>query len=197
MLYYTHIKLCEKQGCNMAEEEAVEEQEEEQQGEKKSSSMMLIIIIVVLILVILIGGIAAILMMGGEDDSQMQQQPQTMERSANQQQMPSRSSAPLAEIGPMFPLDAFTVNLLSESGRRYLKVEMNVELSGEELGAELESKTAVVRDIIIRLLSSKSLEEISTAKGKEKLKEQIVDQLNMRLSDGHINNVYFTEFVVQ
>jgi flagellar FliL protein len=103
----------------------------------------------------------------------------------------------LAEIGPMFPLDTFTVNLLSESGRRYLKVEMNLELSGEELGLELDNKTAVIRDIIIRLLSSKSLEEISTAKGKEKLKEQIVDQLNMRLRDGRVNNVYFTEFVVQ
>jgi len=185
----------------MAEEEAVaEEQEEEAAPEKKSGSMMLIIIIVVLILVILIGGIAAILMMGGEDEAPMQQQaPQANERQMNNNQQSSRSNnnAPLAEIGPMFPLDAFTVNLLSESGRRYLKVEMNVELNGEELGAELESKTAVVRDIIIRLLSSKSLEEISTSKGKEKLKEQIVDQLNMRLRDGHINNVYFTEFVVQ
>lgn len=182
----------------MAEEEVVEEQAEEQP--KKSSSMMLVIIIIVLILVILLGGIAAILMMGGDDETSMQQQtPQSMERSnnSNQQSSHSNSNAPITEVGPMFPLDAFTVNLLSESGRRYLKVEMNLELSGEELGAELENKTAVVRDIIIRLLSSKSLEEISTAKGKEKLKEQIVDQLNMRLRDGHINNVYFTEFVVQ
>ena len=176
----------------MAEEET---QEEQQEGGKKSSSMMLIIIIVVLILIIVIGAAVAVLMMGGEDETKAAQTPAPQERQVGSSQNPGNAS--LAEVGPMFPLDTFTVNLLSESGRRYLKVEMNLELSGEELGIELDNKTAVIRDIIIRLLSSKSLEEISTAKGKEKLKEQIVDQLNMRLRDGRVNNVYFTEFVVQ
>jgi len=103
----------------------------------------------------------------------------------------------VTEVGLMFPLDTFTVNLLSESGRRYLKVEMNLEIEGEELSPELETKKPIFRDIIIRILSSKSLEEISTIKGKEKLKEQIVNDLNLRLKDGKVKNVYFTDFVVQ
>jgi flagellar FliL protein len=186
----------------MAEEE--KEPEEVEEGKKdKKSPLVLIIVIVVLILVILIGAVVAILFMG-DDEAQMQQQQQQMQQpQANERQMPNRSqsnrvpAASFSEIGVMFPLDNFTVNLLSENGRRYLKVEMNLELSGEELGEELETRKAVIRDIIIRLLSSKSLEEISTAKGKDKLKSQIVDQLNMRLSDGHIQNVFFTEFVIQ
>lgn len=97
----------------------------------------------------------------------------------------------------MFPLELFTVNLLSESGRRYLKVEMNLELEGEELAVELEKKKPVLRDVIIRILSSKSLEEVSTIKGKETLKEEIVTDLNQRVKDGKIKNVYFTDFVVQ
>jgi len=186
----------------MAEEETTETTEEAPK-EKKSGSLVLIIVIVVLILVILIGAVVAILMIGGDDEEAVQSKaPVAKERSANRQEErltsgSDRTSGSFAEIGPMFPLDTFTVNLLSESGRRYLKVQMNLELSGEELGAELDTRKAVIRDIIIRLLSSKSLEEISTSKGKEKLKDQIVDQLNMRLQDGKINNVYFTEFVVQ
>jgi len=177
---------------------AEEETQEEQASGKKSGSMILIIIIVVLILIIIIGAAVTVMMMGGDDQPSKQvQQQSTQERPANRPTQGGLAESALSEIGPMFPLDTFTVNLLSESGRRYLKVEMNLELSGEELGIELDSKQAVVRDIIIKLLSSKSLEEISTAKGKEKLKEQIVDQLNMRLRDGRINNVYFTEFVVQ
>jgi flagellar FliL protein len=74
---------------------------------------------------------------------------------------------------------------------------MNLELDGEELAIELEQKTPLVRDIIIRVLTSKTLEEISTAKGKEKLKDQLVNQLNLRLQDGQVKNVYFTEFVIQ
>ncbi|MEA3523186.1 MAG: flagellar basal body-associated protein FliL [Campylobacterota bacterium] len=186
----------------MAEEETTEESTEEPK-EKKSGSLVLIIVIVVLILIILVGAVVAILMMDGDDEEAVQANtpaPQERRVSDNKQRLSSgtgRTSGSFSEIGPMFPLDTFTVNLLSESGRRYLKVQMNLELSGEELGAELDTRKAVIRDIIIRLLSSKSLEEISTSKGKEKLKDQIVDQLNMRLSDGQVNNVYFTEFVVQ
>jgi flagellar protein FliL len=74
---------------------------------------------------------------------------------------------------------------------------MNMEMEGKELSPELEEKKAVFRDIIIRQLSSKSLEEISTVKGKEKLKEEIVSEINPRLKDGKIKNIYFTDFVVQ
>jgi len=182
----------------MAEEEKEEKQEEEVSAEKKSSPMMLIIIIVVLILLIVVGGVVALLMMGGDDNSnQMQQQNQQQMQQPQDGNYPQQNMGMSTEIGVMFPLDTFTVNLLSESGRRYLKVEMNLEINGEELAAELDAKSPVVRDVVIRLLSSKSLEEISTAKGKDKLKSQIVDQLNMRLRDGRVKNIYFTEFVVQ
>jgi len=175
----------------MAEEENTEQDSTENTGsEKKSSNLVLIIIAVVLVLVLAIVGVVVVMLSGGDEGSQNTGGAQTMK------DKPVKMMDAM-EVGPMFPLETFTVNLLSDSGRRYLKVQMNLELDGEELAAELESKTAVVRDVCIRLLSSKTLEEISTAKGKEKLKEQIVNQLNLRLRDGNVRHVYFTEFVVQ
>ncbi len=174
----------------MAEEEETETGEESEGGKKKGSNLILIIIIAVLVVVLLIVGVVVAMLAGGSDEeTSSSQAPTAKERPAKLMDA--------MEVGPMFPLDTFTVNLLSDNGRRYLKVQMNLELDGEELAAELESKTAVIRDVVIRLLSSKTLEEISTAKGKDKLKEQIVNQLNLRLRDGNIRNVYFTEFVVQ
>ncbi len=173
----------------MAEEET-EEQGSEEQGTQKKSNLILIIIIVALVFVLLIVGVVVAMLAGGDDTSSQSRD------SSSVKEKPAQAMESM-EVGPMFPLDTFTVNLLSDSGRRYLKVQMNLELDGEELAAELESKTAVVRDVVIRMLSSKTLEEISTAKGKDKLKEQIVNQLNLRLRDGNVRNVYFTEFVVQ
>ena len=174
----------------MAEEETEGQDSQENGGEKKSSNLILIVIIVALVFVLLVVGVVVAMLAGGEDeDPRGNNSPSSKEK-------PMKSMDSM-EVGPMFPLDTFTVNLLSDSGRRYLKVQMNLELDGEELAAELESKTAVVRDVVIRMLSSKTLEEISTAKGKDKLKEQIVNQLNLRLRDGNVRNVYFTEFVVQ
>jgi flagellar FliL protein len=185
----------------MAEEENKETTEEEQPKEKKSNNMLMIIIIIVLVLIILIGAVVAILLMG-EDDEQVTNEPQTKEKSVQSKKRTSNSSnmddsRQLSEIGTLYPLDTFTVNLKSDSGRRYLKVTMSLEVNGEELSLELDAKSAVLRDRIIRILTSKTLEEISSKKGKAKVTNQIMDTLNAMMVDGNIKGIYFTEFVIQ
>jgi flagellar FliL protein len=185
----------------MAKEETTEE--ESVPKEKKSSNLLMIIIIVVLILIIIIGAVVAVLLMSGDDEAvDATSAPQVKERSISKQNSRSNASAlrdirKLDEIGTLYPLDTFTVNLKSDSGRRYLKVTMSLELEGEELSMELDAKAPVLRDRIIRILSSKTLEEISSKKGKQKVSEQIMDTLNAMLTDGRIKGIYFTEFVIQ
>jgi len=183
----------------MAEEEKTEETEAP--AEKKSSNLLLIIIIVVLFLIIIIGGVVAFLLMGSDEEAQNPAPVQ--EKSAKKHKRVSTSSGQmddsrqLNDIGILYPLDTFTVNLKSDAGRRYLKVTMSLELEGEELSLELDAKSPVLRDRIIRILTSKTLEEISSKKGKQKVSEQIMDTLNSMISDGQIQGIYFTEFVIQ
>lgn len=168
--------------------------------------MLLIIIIVVLVLILVIGGVV-VAMMSGNSEAEATAGAKKETSAHGDSKEEAAKEAPAAEgdhaaeggteAGLMFPLETFTVNLLSESGRRYLKVEMTLEMEGEELSPELEEKKPIFRDIIIRQLSSKSLEEISTLQGKEKLKEGIVAELNTRLHDGKVKGIYFTDFVVQ
>jgi len=184
----------------MAEEETKEE--ESAPKEKKSSNMLMIIIIVILILIIIIGAVVAILLMSGdEEDVTQNTAPQAKERQVSNKPRTSSTilddTRPLSEIGVLYPLDTFTVNLKSDSGRRYLKVTMSLELDGEELSLELDAKSPVLRDRIIRILSSKTLEEISSKKGKQKVSQQIMDTLNSMITDGQIKGIYFTEFVIQ
>ena len=181
----------------MAEEESTEEE----QPKEKKSNMLMIIIIVVLILIILIGATVGILLMGG-DDEEVSSAPQTQERTVSKSKRSSSSSnyddsRQLSDIGILYPLDTFTVNLKSDAGRRYLKVTMSLELEGEELSLELDAKSPVLRDRIIRILTSKTLEEISSKKGKQKVSTQVMDTLNAMISDGTIRGIYFTEFVIQ
>ncbi|MDB2562612.1 flagellar basal body-associated protein FliL [Sulfurimonas sp.] len=186
----------------MAEEESTEEQLEV--PEKKKSNMLMIIIIVVLVLVILIGAVLAVLLMGGDEEEMAEvNEPQKKEKKLKRSKRSSASassmedSRQLTDIGILYPLDTFTVNLKSDAGRRYLKVTMSLELEGDELSLELDAKTAVLRDRIIRILSSKTLEEISSKKGKGKVSSQVMDTLNSMISDGEIKGIYFTEFVIQ
>ncbi len=198
----------------MADKEKEHKEEVVEGGEKKKSgNMLLIIIIVVLVLILVIGGVVVAMMSGSSEEhveggtkkeaaahGESKEAPAEGEHAAEGEaaaEGDGHGEEAGTEAGLMFPLETFTVNLLSESGRRYLKVEMTLEMEGEELSPELEEKKPIFRDIIIRQLSSKSLEEISTLQGKEKLKEGIVAELNKRLKDGKVKNVYFTDFVVQ
>ncbi len=182
-----------------------ESKEEDTQQEKKSSKKLLVIIIVAVVVLIIVAIIAIAMILLNKDEEapvkniQQQEQPAQlqMQRAPQSNQMLSEDNRKLSQIGVLFPLDTFTVNLKSDSGRRYLKATLSLELEGKELAMELNDKNAVIRDRIIRILSSKTVEEISSPKGKLKVTSQIMDTLNMMVVDGKINGVYFTEFVVQ
>jgi len=179
----------------MAEEEKEESQENGAEKESKKgggTNIVLIIIVVLLVLVLAIGGIVAYLMLSGDEGGDGTQV--TQEKVEKKKR---RSRSDDMTVGPMYPLDKFTVNLMSENGRRYLVVKMNLEEDSEELTPELDKKTALIRDIVISILSSKTVEEITTAKGKAKLKDEIIAQINRYLEDGEIRHIYFTEFVIQ
>jgi len=184
-------------------EETKEETTAEAPAEKKGKNTLMIIIIAVLVLIIIGGGLAAFLLMGDDEEKMQPQQqmaPQTQEvKSSSRLRSGSNStvSRKLSDIGQLYQLEGFTVNLKSDQGRRYLKTTISLELNGEELSLELDKKSPVIRDKIIRILSSKTLEDISSKKGKQKVSDQIVDTMNSMIVDGSVKGIYFTEFVIQ
>ncbi len=166
--------------------------------EKAKSNTLLIIVATVLFLTLLGGGVAGYLLLNSDseviDDANRAKQTMDAKKGALE---PSKRGTNYAEIGAMYPMEQFVVNLYSESGSRYLKTVINFELANEELAAELDAKSPLIRDIIIKALSAKTYEEISTIKGKENLKDEIVLSVNEVVSDGNINNLFFTDFVIQ
>ncbi len=103
----------------------------------------------------------------------------------------------LLVTGAMFPLDTFIVNLADEKVKRYLRVTMQIELKDGEPVDILEQRLVQVRDIILMILPTKRFQEIRSADGKTLLRQEIMTRLNGLLKKDVINNIYFTEFVVQ
>jgi len=172
----------------MAEEKENKEVEETE-SKNGSSKLLLIVIIVLLLILLIIGGLVAYFLLSGDDEQAPAQETQKMEK--------KHKVSNLAEIGPIYPLDPFVVNLVSGNANRYLKCKIDLELDSQELQQEIDKKLPAIRDLIIRILSSKTVEEIQTSKGKEKLKEEIKRKINEILTTGEVRNVYFTEFVIQ
>jgi flagellar FliL protein len=97
-------------------------------------------------------------------------------------------------LGMLYPLDAFLVNVQSEQGPKFLQTQMELELSDPALEDELSRKKAAVRDAIIVLLSSRSFKELRAANGLKHLREDLVKAINGLLSNGKIKEIYFTQF---
>ena len=174
----------------MAEEKDKETESEEKEEKKEGGSKLLLIVIIVLLLLLLvIGGLVAYFLLSSPKKDQ-QQQP-------TKQELQKHKVKELTKMGPIYPLDPFTVNLVSSNADRYLKCKINFELDSPALQKEVDQKLPAIRDMIISILSSKSVEEIQTAKGKQKLKDEIKRKVNSILTTGEIRNVYFTEFVIQ
>ncbi len=98
-------------------------------------------------------------------------------------------------IGKLIPLETFLVNLSGSRGQKLAKINMELEVNNDEVQKEIDKLKPKIRDIIIIILSSKSYAQVATTEGKDALREEIRDQVNLFLTKGQIQRVYFTEFI--
>jgi flagellar FliL protein len=101
------------------------------------------------------------------------------------------------EIGPIYSLGSFIVNLMEPLGKRYLKIKIELELEAEQTRPEIEKRMPQLRDAVLTMLSSKTYNDISDLSGKFQLRAEMQSVLNGYMTSGKILNVYFTEFIVQ
>ncbi|KXK30954.1 MAG: flagellar basal body-associated protein FliL [Candidatus Brocadia sinica] len=104
----------------------------------------------------------------------------------------------VAEESMIVPLDTVIVNLCGSGGRRYLKAKINLEARDEDVKKKIEARSVQIKDRLISILSSKTLEDVEGLEGQESLRREIKDAVDvvLKVEDG-ILQVYFTEFVIQ
>jgi flagellar basal body-associated protein FliL len=97
----------------------------------------------------------------------------------------------------LYKMDAFTVNLANQDEDKVVQVEVNFEMLDERSYEEVMSKSASVRDTIVKILAAKASTDIGSIQGKLYLKDDISSAINKQLSYGFIKGVYFTRFFIQ
>jgi flagellar FliL protein len=90
--------------------------------------------------------------------------------------------APKVALGEIVPLTEFLVNL--QDGDVYLRTEIALHLRTGFAKEGLDKNLPAVRDAILLLLSSKSLDQVGTTQGKEQLKKDIATAVNKLLEPG-------------
>ncbi|MDR4509059.1 MAG: flagellar basal body-associated FliL family protein [Candidatus Brocadiaceae bacterium] len=96
------------------------------------------------------------------------------------------------------PFDPVIVNLSNSNARRYLKATINFEVKDLNSKSAVVKKGVQIKDRLISILSSRSLEDIEGVEGQQLLRNIIKDTVNVVLKmEDAVLQVYFTEFVVQ
>jgi flagellar FliL protein len=106
------------------------------------------------------------------------------------------------------------VNLADPGGYRFLRISVVLEflpdspdyytLTGEKLlaaqeafKAEVDKQRPIIDNVLTDVLTSKQFDEVFSVEGKNKLREEIREQLNQNLRNRYVQRVLFTDFVIQ
>jgi len=108
------------------------------------------------------------------------------------------SSAP----GQIVHLEGFTVNLADAEENDFVRVTMDLELDRLPPPVEKEKPASGlpmprIRDTIIAVLAASKARPLLTPEGKSQLKNALREELNRRVPEMNVRDIYFTEFLVQ
>lgn len=92
-----------------------------------------------------------------------------------------------------YPLGDYLTNL---ADRGYVKVSIVCLLDGKEVEKELAKKEYQIKDRVYAILRSKTYDSVKDSKGMEVLKKEIKDTVNKLIESGEVEEVYFTNIIV-
>jgi len=94
--------------------------------------------------------------------------------------------------------ESIVVNLADSPGNRYFRMALTLEyLDSAGLEGELKEKEHRIRDGLVFLLKKRTGSDLKDSESPEALREEIRREINRHLEKGQIQEVYFTEFLVQ
>lgn len=183
----------------MAEAKAGEE------APKKKSKLLLFIIIGVV--VVALGAVAAVLLMkkhpAEEEDGD------APPKKAEVKKEKSGHEAPPVYV----KLDTFTTNLAPEGpsgdqgASQYVQLVAELKVESAPDGEQLKQYMPEIRNVILRLLSSKKASQLGSVEGKDALAEEIMGGVNNIVNppkrkngpppEGPVTAVLFSSFIIQ
>lgn len=166
------------------EKEAPAEEGEEGGGKKK---LIIIIVGVVLLIGIAVG--ATLFLMGGDDAADGANAEDVIEEEP-------KGDPVYIEVKP-----AFTVNLDPNDTVGFLQISIQILTFYSEVGEEVETHMPLIKNNLFTLFASQKSENLRSAEGKAALQAEVLktvqDVIDKYGSGGEVDNVFFTNFVMQ
>jgi flagellar FliL protein len=95
-----------------------------------------------------------------------------------------------------FTIEEITVNIADTRGNRFVRAGVDFEAAPEVL-EELEANRPRMIDTLGQVLSTKTLDELTSPNIRGNLRTELLGIINPTLKAGRVDNLYFTDLLVQ
>lgn len=186
-----------------AEKEAPEDGAEATPEAAKPKQGLMAVLIPSLILAVVLGGVGFALAYFVVP-SRMQAAAATAPASApvapvvneKTQRSPEEIAAAGGKAVTRFTIEEVTVNIADTRGNRFVRAGVYFEAAPPVL-EELEANRPRMIDTLGQVLSTKTLDQLTSPNIRGDLREELLGIINPTLKAGHIDNLYFTDLLVQ
>jgi flagellar basal body-associated protein FliL len=181
--------------------------EAQAKAEKKSKKAL---IIVIALLAVIGAGAGAFFMLKGEDpqavkvttnsdeSEQTDSSSESTEDTSAQASSGSKSHTEmLGQFGKTMELKPFNLNLGNPLENRYIRLVIAIEYKGgDPQQAELLAKSPKLRDVVVSVVTKKTMEFLLGPDGKDQLRHELFVTMNQSLQK-KISAVYITDMLIE
>lgn len=96
-----------------------------------------------------------------------------------------------------YTIESIVVNPAGTAGTRYLSCSVSFEIPDKGDLKVFEGKGVQIKDLLITILSSKTVEELADVKQRNEMRRQILMVVNRFIEPAKASAVYLTDFVLQ
>ncbi len=102
---------------------------------------------------------------------------------------------------PILKLRPFVISLADKANKskdqRYMKIDISVEFESTEYYDNIQQFNGILRDNIIKYLTTLTSKQVLSTDGKHQLKSQLLKIIKESCSPFNVKNIYFTDLIVQ
>ncbi|RDX34851.1 flagellar basal body protein FliL [Arcobacter sp. HD9-500m-PIT-SAG03] len=175
-----------------------DEETKEVAPQKSGKGLMIALIGIIVILIIAVGGLGFYLLSSGALNNPAPQGQETMKAEADED----------AKEFFKVPINDLVLNITNAKGReKLMKLSFSLKSTEETIESIVENNKAEIIDAVIQQISARSSEELLTVGGKELLKEELLEEINIVINDAtatdedikknNVKKLYFTTFVIK
>lgn len=94
-------------------------------------------------------------------------------------------------------LENLVLNPANSGGSRFLLLSVAIETGTATAGADMKTRDAELRDIILTSLGNKTVEDLTDIAKREGIKTEVQTAIVAQFGKGSVKRLYFPQFVVQ